>query len=211
MFTGIVQTIGQIAAREDRPGGDARLRIASPGLAAESLSVGDSISVSGACLTATALEKDGFWADVSAETLGCTTLGNSTEGTSVNLEPALKLNDSLGGHLVSGHVDAVGRLLSIRDEARSKRLRFGFPPELAGYIAAKGSICVDGISLTVNDVAEEDFGVNIVPHTLAVTTLGDRAIGDEVNLEVDQVARYLERLLDARQTATHSSVSNELG
>lgn len=201
MFTGIIETTGVIAAREDISSGDTRLRVASPALAGREISLGDSISVNGVCLTATAHEADGFWADVSHETLSCTTTGELGIGSRVNLETALTLGKTLGGHLVSGHVDGVGQLTHAEEDARSWRLRFGFDAALGRYIAAKGSICIDGISLTVNDVTRHDFGVNIVPHTMNVTTLGDKREGDAVNLEVDQVARYLERLLIAREPA----------
>lgn len=194
MFTGIVQAVGTIAAIEQR-GVDARLRIATGGLEIQGVAEGDSIAVSGVCLTAVALTGAGFWADVSAETLSRTTLGGLKAGAAVNLEKALTLATPLGGHLVSGHVDGVGEVLRKHDDGRSVRFTLGAPAELAKYIAGKGSICADGVSLTVNEVHGAEFGVNIVPHTLGATTLGEYAVGRKVNLEVDIIARYLERLL----------------
>jgi riboflavin synthase len=196
MFTGIVQSMGQVLSVEKR-GGDGRLTFRAPAFFGGS-ALGDSIAVSGVCLTAVTLDADHFGADVSAETLALTTAGRWQPGTAVNLERALTPVTPLGGHLVSGHVDAVGHLRSRADDARSVRLSFEAPPELARYIARKGSICIDGVSLTVNEVEGARFGVNIVPHTLAQTTLGTLQAGDPVNLEVDLIARYLERLLEGR-------------
>ena len=176
--------------------GDRRLAVHCTDI--DALSVGDSISVSGVCLTVTEFSPEGFLADVSAETLSVTTLGRLAPGATVNLEPSLRLQTGLGGHLVSGHVDGVGTLVERHVEARSVRMRFAFPPGLARYLAVKGSVCVDGISLTVNDVDDAGFGVNIIPHTLEVTTLGSLQPSEPVNLEVDQVARYIERLLEQR-------------
>ncbi len=197
MFTGIVETTGRIGALEEQVA-DRRLRIDARICADNALATGDSVCVSGACLTATDVTSTGFYADVSAETLACTTLGDLAVGDRVNLERALTPATPLGGHLVSGHVDATGTVLERRDDARSVRFSFGLPPELQRYVAVKGSICVDGVSLTVNDIGEDQCGVNIVPHTLDTTTLGDFTPGRRVNLEVDLIARYLERLLDAR-------------
>jgi riboflavin synthase len=194
MFTGIIQALGEISAH-DPLDGDLRLQIRSMALSLDDVVLGDSIAVEGACLTVTGLTGDGFSADVSRETLALTTLGSKKPGAAVNLEKALTLGQSLGGHLVSGHVDGIGRLLSRRQDARSERFEFEAPQELARYIARKGSICVNGVSLTVNEVTGTSFGVNLVPHTLSVTTLGQLQPGDRVNLEVDQIARYLERLL----------------
>lgn len=194
MFTGIVAAVGSIARTEAR-GGDVRLHIATGTLDLASVAIGDSIAVSGVCLTAVALDAHAFAADVSRETLALTTLGDLRVGGAVNLELALALGARIGGHLVSGHVDGVGFLRARSADARSERMRFEAPASLARYIAAKGSICIDGVSLTVNAVAGAQFEVNIVPHTLAATTLGARAIDDRVNLEVDLIARYLERLL----------------
>jgi riboflavin synthase len=194
MFTGIIQAIGKVETRQDR-GGDARLRVATGKLDLSDVAVGDSIAVSGVCLTAVELTGDGFWADVSGETLSRTTLGALRPGDPVNLEKALTPTTRLGGHLVSGHVDGVGRVAERRPEARSVRFVIEAPCELARYIAEKGSIAVDGVSLTVNRVDGARFDLNIVPHTLAETTLDRFAPGRAVNLEVDVIARYLERLL----------------
>ncbi|MGD2081470.1 MAG: riboflavin synthase [Chromatiales bacterium] len=194
MFTGIVQAVGRIAAVEAR-GGDVRLRIRSGRLALADVGIGDSIAVNGVCLTAVELPGDGFAADVSRETLSLTTLGELDTGSRVNLEKALTLATPLGGHLVSGHVDGMGEVIERRDDARSVRLRIRAPAGLARYIASKGSICVDGTSLTVNAVDGAVFDLNIVPHTLDETIIGDYVKGTRVNLEVDLLARYLERLL----------------
>ncbi len=153
--------------------------------------------MSGVCLTISRLTEIGLAADVSRETLGCTTLGDAGPGQAVNLELALRAGEPLGGHLVSGHVDGVGRLIARREDARSWRFEFEIPRTLARYVAPKGSICIDGVSLTVNEVAGARFGVNLIPHTLAVTTLGALQPGARVNVEVDVLARYLERLADA--------------
>jgi riboflavin synthase len=194
LFTGIIQDSGRVERRETR-GGDLRLVISSARLTAAGLNVGDSICVQGCCLTVTALAGGSFSADVSRETLSVTTLGDLAVGARVNLEPALRAGEPLGGHLVSGHVDAVAHLAASRADARSQRLTFAVPAPLMRYIAPKGSIAVDGVSLTVNEVAGTTFGVNIIPHTQSVTTLGALTVGSAVNLEVDQVARYLERLM----------------
>lgn len=194
MFTGIVQDVGQVAAREMR-GVDARLVIATKNLDLSDTVIGDSISVQGVCLTVTALEGASFSADVSHETLSLTTLGELTVGSAVNLEPALRAGDRLGGHLVSGHVDGVAQVSTTGRDGDSLRVQVTVPAELARYIARKGSVTVDGVSLTVNEVEGATFGVNLIPHTQAVTTLGRLAPGVRVNLEVDQMARYAERLL----------------
>lgn len=159
------------------------------------LGLGDSISVQGVCLTVTRQQGTAFHADVSLETLTKTTLGKLVVGSRVNLEPSLRAGDALGGHMVSGHVDAVATLCRVDPEARSRRLQFELPEELKRFVAPKGSICVDGVSLTVNHVDGRRFDVNIIPHTLSVTTLGEKERGDQVNIEIDVVARYLERLL----------------
>ncbi|MEW5009706.1 MAG: riboflavin synthase [Cycloclasticus sp.] len=194
MFTGIIQAIGQIKRVEQRQG-DVRLTVATAGLDLADAALGDSIAVNGVCLTAIELSPGQFVADVSNETLSTTTVGDTAVGTRVNLECALQAQTRLGGHLVSGHVDGVGRLIERKADARSVRFTFAMPAEIARYVAQKGSICIDGISLTVNTVDDESFSVNIVPHTLEMTTLGDRQEGDSVNLEVDVIARYLERLM----------------
>ena len=193
MFTGIVQSLGQIA-RLERRAGDVELQINAPGIGGDRLELGASVCVQGVCLTVTRQLEHGFSADVSRETLACTTLGAVSAGDSVNLEPAVRAGDALGGHLVSGHVDAVGRLLGSRPDGRSTRLDFEIPPQLARYVAAKGSICIDGVSLTVNAVEGARVGVNLIPHTLQATTLGALKPGANVNIEVDMLARYLERL-----------------
>lgn len=194
MFTGIIQAIGQIGRIESR-GGDTRLSVATGKLPLADVKLGDSIAVNGVCLTAIALGAVEFSADVSRETLHRTTLGQLHSGAPVNLELALLPTTRLGGHLVSGHIDGVGRVVEKRDDGRSVRFTLQAPDELAKYIAAKGSIAIDGISLTVNEVDGARFGVNIVPHTLAETTLGRTDPGHKVNLEVDLLARYLERLM----------------
>lgn len=193
MFTGIVQSVGRVARIEAR-GGDTRLVIDAAGLDVSDVAIGDSIAVGGVCLTVIALDGEAFAADVSVETLSCTTLGALRVGTPVNLEKALRLADRLGGHLVSGHVDGVGRVVSITPDARSQRWMFDVPRALARYIAAKGSVCVDGVSLTVNEVDGTRFGVNLIPHTVEVTTFGTRRVDDAVNIEVDLIARYVERM-----------------
>jgi riboflavin synthase len=201
MFTGIVVAVGRIAAREavgSAPAADLRLQVDWEGEVPTALATGDSVAVSGVCLTVSRCLPSGFRADVSRETLTHTTLGQLHAGARVNLELALTPSTPLGGHLVSGHVDGVGHLLERAEDGRSTRMRFSAPPALAPYLAVKGSVCVDGVSLTVNEVQESRFAVNLVPHTLAVTTLGGLAPGDAVNLEVDLIARYLERLLETR-------------
>ncbi|BCX89605.1 riboflavin synthase [Methylomarinovum tepidoasis] len=194
MFTGIIQAIGTIETVTPR-GGDVRLTVATGKLPLDEVKLGDSIAVSGVCLTAVELGECAFAADVSRETLSKTTLGHARVGSPVNLELAMTPTTRFGGHIVSGHVDGIGEVIAKWDDGRSVRFRMRAPRELARYIAAKGSICVDGISLTVNHVDGVDFEVNIVPHTLKETTLGTTTVGDKVNLEVDLIARYLERLL----------------
>jgi riboflavin synthase len=196
VFTGIVQDMGRIVALEPRAG-DVRLRVAVERLPLDAVRSGDSIAVSGVCLTVVEHDAGGFAADVSNETLSLTTLGDLAPGARVNLEPALRAGDPLGGHLVSGHVDGIGRVVSLAQDARSWRIRFEAPPELARYIARKGSIAIDGVSLTVNEVEGREFGINIIPHTFEVTTIGGYAPGRRVNLEVDTIARYVERLMTA--------------
>jgi len=200
MFTGIIQSIGRIRRLEPR-GGDVRLTLATGKLGMGGVNLGDSIAVNGVCLTAVALGAAEFGADVSRETLSLTTLGGLKPGSPVNLEKALTLATPLGGHLVSGHVDGVGEVLERHDDGRSWRLRIRAPAELAKYIAHKGSICVDGTSLTVNAVDGRDFELNIVPHTLVETIIGGYGAGTRVNLEVDLIARYLERLLLGERAA----------
>ncbi len=202
MFTGLIEGVGRLAARETR-GGDARLTVdvgSLPWLVGEAADVrlGESIAVNGVCLTVVAFDARSFEADASTETLALTTLGDLAPGRALNLERAMRPTDRLGGHMVSGHVDGVGRVLQIRDDGRAQRWRFGAPAALLRYVAGKGSICVDGVSLTVNAVDDAGFEVALVPHTVAHTAFGETVVGDAVNLEVDLVARYVERLLQAR-------------
>lgn len=193
MFTGIVTCKGTLAEKAFH-GGDSRLRFHCDGLALETARPGDSVCVSGVCLTLLEPDATGFSADVGPETLSLTTLGDLEPGQAVNLELALALGDRIGGHLVTGHVDGLARLLARRPDANSERQEFEVPQALARYVARKGSVCLDGVSLTVNAVAGNRFSVCLIPHTLEVTTLGDLQPGDAVNFEVDLVARYIERL-----------------
>lgn len=197
MFTGIIIDIGEVAECES-VGDDVRLRIRTGNLPLSRLAVGDSIAVNGICLTAVVLPGDGFYADVSSETLRCTTLQSLEIGSRVNLETAMTPESALGGHWVSGHVDGVGRVLSCEPEGRSMRYEIALPSELARYVAPKGSIAVDGVSLTVNQVNPGSFTVNIVPHTLEKTIFSGYRPETPVNLEVDIIARYLERLMSFR-------------
>jgi len=199
VFTGIIQSIGRIAAIEGDQQ-DIRLRIETGKLPLENVALGDSIATSGVCLTVTELPGDGYWADVSPETLALTTLGQKAVGARVNLETSLTLNTPLGGHLVSGHVDGVGRVASIVEDARFWRVSIDAPANLARYIAIKGSICVDGTSLTVNQVSGTRFELTIIPQTWEETVFSDYEEGSSVNLEVDVIARYLERLMQYEQT-----------
>jgi riboflavin synthase len=194
MFTGIIEALGQVAALQ-KSAGDARLYLRTGRLDLGDVQLGDSIAVNGVCLTVVELPGDGFWADVSGETLARTSLGGLQVGDPVNLEKALLPTTRLGGHLVSGHVDGLGTVESVAQDARSVRLDIRAPDALAKYIAEKGSICVDGISLTVNAVDGALFSLNIVPHTQQMTTLQHATAGRRVNLEVDLLARYVERLL----------------
>ena len=194
MFTGIIEAVGKVVAKQPR-GGDMRLHIATGKLELADVKPGDSIAVSGVCLTVVDLPGVGFWADVSRETLERSVLGELAPGAAVNLERALTLTTRLGGHLVSGHVDGIGVVTEYRQDGRSWRLCIQAPNPLARYIAEKGSIGVDGVSLTVNGVDGARFDLNIVPHTLQETTLAGYRVGQRVNLEVDIIARYLERLL----------------
>lgn len=193
MFTGLVEATGRVAAIEPK-GGDVRLRIASGTLGLADVQLGDSIAVNGVCLTVVAFDASGFDADVSTETLSRTTLGTWVVGRCVNLEKSLRFGDRVGGHLVSGHVDGLGRVISIEADARATRWRFALPRALSRFVAEKGSIAVDGVSLTVNAVGDEHFEVALIPHTQTVTAFADTAVGSVVNLEVDLLARYLDRL-----------------
>jgi riboflavin synthase len=194
MFTGIIQAVGRIARLEPR-GGDVRLTVDTSGLDMADVALGDSIAVSGVCLTVIEFDTSSFAADVSNETLAHTTLGKHKAGDPVNIEKALRLADRLGGHLVSGHVDGTGKVVSVVPDGRSLRWTFEVPSDLARYIAHKGSVCIDGTSLTVNEVNGHRFGVNLIPHTVEHTAFSARRPGDAVNIEVDVVARYIERLL----------------
>ena len=212
MFTGIIQAIGSIASLERR-GGDLRLGIQTGKLPLDDVALGDSIAVSGVCLTVVELAGNRFFADVSGETLRRTIIGGLGVGDPVNLEKALTLSTRLGGHLVSGHVDGIGSVIARHQDSRSVQFTIQAPDELARYIAVKGSICVDGVSLTVNGVSGASFDLNIVPHTLDETTLQGFRTGRRVNLEVDLIARYLERLLlgdGAARPGTGSGLTREL-
>ncbi len=195
MFTGIVLDVGKVQAQETR-GGDVRMVISLDRIDPAGIGLGDSICVQGCCLTVTQVIGRAFAADVSRETLSLTTLGDLAVGSPVNLETSLKAGDALGGHLVSGHVDGVAQVTGAAGDARSTRLKITVPDHLAKYIARKGSVAVDGVSLTVNEVEGSTFGVNIIPHTQEVTTLGRLKPGARVNIEIDQVARYIERLAE---------------
>jgi riboflavin synthase len=195
MFTGIVSAKG-LVRDITATGGDSRLLVECPAMHLEKCREGDSIAVSGVCLTMLAPGPRGFHADVSRETLDLTTLGSLDAGSEVNLELALGLEDRLGGHMVSGHVDGKGRLVKRYPDARAERFEFEVPMHLARYVAKKGSVCIDGVSLTVNEVERNRFAVCLIPHTLEITTLGALRPGDEVNIEVDLIARYLERLVN---------------
>jgi riboflavin synthase len=204
MFTGIVQAVGRVRSLAAK-GGDVQLTIEASSLGLQHVSIGDSICVNGCCLTVTELSEDSFTVDVSRETLNVTTLGGWAANQRVNLEKALCAGQPLGGHYVTGHVDGVGKVVGIQSDARSHRVEFEAPLALAGYIARKGSICIDGVSLTVNDVEGARFAVNLIPHTLHVTILDNYREGSVVNLEVDIIARYLERLTWARGDSRVSS------
>ncbi|MFW6020916.1 MAG: riboflavin synthase [Guyparkeria sp.] len=196
MFTGIIQTVGTLVEQTSM-GGDARLTIEAPGLDLANTAIGDSIAVNGVCLTVTDLDNDRFSVDCSSETLRLTTVGQLAPGSRVNLEPALTLATPLGGHLVSGHVDGLAIVDARRSEARATEFWLRVPPELARYVAKKGSLAIDGVSLTVNEVSGTRCRLTIIPHTLEATIMGEYRPGRQVNLEVDLMARYLERLLQA--------------
>jgi riboflavin synthase len=194
MFTGIIVATGRVTSLTEK-GGDLELGIDAATLDLARIAVGDSVSVQGGCLTVTRMEGTRFYADLSRETIAKTTLGTLAPGSRVNLEPSLRAGDALGGHWVSGHVDAVGKLRTVVQDARSWRLEFELPAALMRFVAPKGSICVNGVSLTVNNVEGRRFDVNIIPHTHQVTTLGELRTDDGVNIEIDVIARYLERLM----------------
>lgn len=204
MFTGIIEATGKIAGIQSRQG-DSLLQISATDLDMSDVSLGDSIAVNGVCLTVIKFTDSEFTADVSAETLTRSCFKNSKVGDRVNLEKALLANSRLGGHLVSGHVDGIGEIINRYQDARSWRFQIKAPDEIAHYIAEKGSITIDGISLTVNSVSGSEFGVNIVPHTITATSMGSFKVGTRVNLEVDLIARYLERLLSKDKLGTCSA------
>ena len=197
MFTGLIQGVGRLRALEPQ-GGDIRIHIDTGSLPFNAVEMGESIAVNGVCLTVVGFDDASFSADVSTETLSLTTLGGLSEGAALNLERALQPTERMGGHMVSGHVDGMGRVLDVQDDTRAQRWHFSMPPELAKYVAKKGSICVDGVSLTVNAVDDTTFDVALVPHTVSHTAFADTQVGDAVNLEIDVVARYVERLLEQR-------------
>ncbi len=197
MFTGLVQEVGRLRAATHE-GGDQRLEIEFGSLPVERLQPGASVSVDGVCLTVARLGGESFFADVSVETLRVTTLGSKQAGARVNLEPALRAGDALGGHWVSGHVDGIAEVTDTDRDARSLRVEISAPRELARYIARKGSVTLDGVSLTVNEVNGNTFSINLIPHTQEVTTLGQLAPGAKLNLEIDLLARYAERLSSAQ-------------
>ncbi|MBW3550461.1 MAG: riboflavin synthase [Proteobacteria bacterium] len=194
MFTGLIEGVGRLAAHDSR-GGDARLRIEVGSLPFTQVALGESIAVNGVCLTVVAFDDASFVADASNETLALTTLGRLPPGAALNLERAMRPSDRLGGHLVSGHVDGLGEVDAIHQDARAQRWRFTAPAAVLRYVAKKGSVCVDGVSLTVNEVDASGFEVALIPHTISHTAFASTGLGDAVNLEVDLVARYVERLL----------------
>lgn len=198
MFTGLIEATGEVVEHTRHAGGDLRLRIATPEGFTDGLEEGASVACSGACMTALAISPGGFSADVSNESVQVTTLGDWRPGSRMNLERSLTLQTPLGGHLVQGHVDGVATIVSVEMDAASRRVRIEAPPELARFIAPKGSVALDGVSLTVNEVDGAVFGVNLIPHTWEVTTLGQWAAGARVNIEVDLMARYAQRLIETR-------------
>jgi len=214
MFTGIIESTGKIESIEHK-NGDARLTINVGSLDMSDVAMGDSISCSGVCLTVIAFSSNSgssnsYTADVSNETLKLTTLGNLAIGSPVNLEKALTPKTRLGGHLVSGHIDGVGEIIAIKNDSRSVKFDIKAPLELAHYIAKKGSICVDGVSLTVNEIEQATFSINLVPHTLKETTANEYQLGSMVNLEVDLLARYLERLLSGQKAGSETKITKAL-
>jgi riboflavin synthase len=200
MFTGIIQSVGTISHLTQK-GGDLELCVQAPRLDVSKVAIGDSIACSGCCLTVTKLNGQSFFADVSRETLAVTTLQSWRVGSEINLETALRAGDPLGGHYVSGHVDAVGKVVALHDDGRSLRVDFDIPIALGRYVARKGSICVDGVSLTINGVDDKGgatrFDVNLIPHTREQTSLRNYQVGTQVNVEIDMIARYLERMRTA--------------
>jgi riboflavin synthase len=197
MFTGIITDIGRVLDVVKR--GDTRMRIATA-FDVQSIDIGASIACSGACLTVVSKGDDWFAVDTSAETLACTTLGSWATGTHINLERALRVGDELGGHIVTGHVDGVAKVVERRPEGESIRLVFEVPKELSRFVASKGAVALDGVSLTVNEVSGQRFGVNLIPHTQKMTTFGSAAVGSTVNVEIDVLARYVARLSEAESS-----------
>jgi riboflavin synthase len=210
MFTGIIEAIGSVAKLQQL-GSDWRLTIDTGKLDLSDVVLGDSIAVNGCCLTVVELKENIFSADVSNESMRCTALGEFKDGTRVNLEKAMLASGRLGGHIVSGHVDGVGSLVELSEDGASVRLVYEAPKEIAKYIAAKGSVCIDGTSLTVNEVSGQKFTVNVIPHTQAETIIGDYKVDQNVNLEVDLIARYLERLLQGTDSKTEGLNKDFLG
>ena len=202
MFTGIIEAVGKIEARSQEKG-EWRLKFFTGDLDLSDVKIGDSIAVSGCCLTVVEKHATAFLADVSNETMRCTSLGALEIGSAVNLEKAMLATDRFGGHIVSGHVDGVGHLIKVENEGQSIKMTFKIPSNLSKYVAAKGSICVDGTSLTVNEANDDYFAVNLIPHTQEETVSGSYQIGDSVNLEVDIIARYLERMNEGLNNKAH--------
>ena len=202
MFTGIIEAVGKIEARSQEKG-EWRLKFSTGDLDLSDVKIGDSIAVSGCCLTVVEKHATAFLADVSNETMRCTSLGTLEIGSAVNLEKAMLATDRFGGHIVSGHVDGVGHLIKVENEGQSIKMTFKIPSNLSKYVAVKGSICVDGTSLTVNEANDDYFAVNLIPHTQDETVSGSYQIGDSVNLEVDIIARYLERMNEGLNNKAH--------
>ncbi|MCK5881953.1 MAG: riboflavin synthase [Sinobacterium sp.] len=208
MFTGIIEAIGTIGAKQDK-GGDVRLRIISSALDMSDVKLGDSIATNGVCLTVVEINGDGFWADVSNETIRHSSLNNLSEGAAVNLEKAMLASSRFGGHIVSGHVDGVGEVIRLNNDGRSVQIEIAQPASLTKYIAHKGSITIDGVSLTVNELTARGFLLNIVPHTVSETIIANYQVGSHINLEVDVIARYLEQLLKPEQAPQKSAISKD--
>ena len=209
MFTGIIEAVGKIEARSQEKG-EWRLKFFTGDLDLSDVKIGDSIAVSGCCLTVVEKHATAFLADVSNETMRCTSLGTLEIGSAVNLEKAMLATDRFGGHIVSGHVDGVGHLIKVENEGQSIKMTFKIPSNLSKYVAAKGSICVDGTSLTVNEANDDYFAVNLIPHTQDETVSGSYQIGDSVNLEVDIIARYLERMNEGLNNKAHEVTKDYL-
>ena len=198
MFTGIIETVGEVVAKELREG-DVKLTLKADESYLEAVMLGDSIACNGVCLTVVDRTSNQFMLDVSVETLSLTTIGDWDVGSKVNLEQAMIASSRFGGHIVSGHIDRIGEIIDIAEDARSWRMTVRVPKNIRQYIAKKGSICVDGVSLTINSVEDSEFSVNIVPHTLSHTIIGDYKLNQKVNIEIDTIARYVERLVSLSQ------------